>query len=93
MPIYTYRCEECGIQFEQYQKFTDEPLTVCPECGEPSLHKVYSPAGIIFKGSGFYATDHRSPSGQTNHPKKSETSESKTDKTSSTSSTTSSSQD
>lgn len=64
MPIYTYRCDECGVQFDQFQKFTDEPLTVCPECGETSLHKVYTPAGIIFKGSGFYATDHRSPSGQ-----------------------------
>lgn len=64
MPIYTYRCDECGVQFEQFQKFTDEPLKVCPECGDESLHKVYTPAGIIFKGSGFYATDHRSPSGQ-----------------------------
>ncbi len=64
MPIYTYRCDECGVQFEQFQKFSDDPLTVCPECGEESLHKVYTPAGIIFKGSGFYATDNRSPSGQ-----------------------------
>lgn len=70
MPIYTYRCDECGVQFEQYQKFDDEPLSICPECGEPSLHKVYTPAGIIFKGSGFYATDHRSPSGQQAHSHK-----------------------
>lgn len=63
MPIYTYRCENCGVQFDQTQKFTDSPLTKCPECGKKSLHKVYTPVGIVFKGSGFYATDHRSPSG------------------------------
>ena len=63
MPIYTYRCENCGVQFERTQKFTDAPLTRCPECNKKSLHKVYTPVGIVFKGSGFYATDHRSPSG------------------------------
>ncbi len=65
MPTYTYHCDNCGIRFDQYQKFTDEPLMICPECGEPTLHKVYQPVGIIFKGKGFYATDNRSPSGQT----------------------------
>lgn len=63
MPVYTYRCESCGIRFEQTQKFSDAPLTRCPECGKKSLRKVYQPVGIVFKGSGFYATDHRSPSG------------------------------
>ena len=63
MPIYTYRCESCGVQFERNQKFSDAPLTWCPECGKKSLRKVYTPVGIVFKGSGFYATDHRSPSG------------------------------
>lgn len=63
MPVYTYRCEECGVQFEQSQRFSDQPLTRCPECGKKSLRKVYTPVGIVFKGSGFYATDHRSPSG------------------------------
>jgi putative FmdB family regulatory protein len=63
MPIYTYRCENCGVQFERTQKFSDQPLTRCPECGKKTLHKVYTPVGIVFKGSGFYATDHRSPSG------------------------------
>lgn len=63
MPIYTYRCEDCGVQFERNQKFSDAPLTRCPECGKKSLRKVYLPVGIVFKGSGFYATDHRSPSG------------------------------
>lgn len=64
MPVYTYRCESCGVQFEKTQKFTDQPLTRCPECGKKSLRKVYTPVGIVFKGSGFYSTDHRSPSGQ-----------------------------
>lgn len=63
MPVYTYRCESCGVQFDRTQKFSDQPLTRCPECGKKSLRKVYTPVGIVFKGSGFYATDHRSPSG------------------------------
>ncbi|MCL4560988.1 MAG: zinc ribbon domain-containing protein [Chloroflexi bacterium] len=63
MPVYSYRCESCGIQFERFQKFSDQPLTRCPECGKKTLRKVYTPVGIVFKGSGFYATDNRSPSG------------------------------
>src|SRR5512136_125525 len=64
MPIYTYRCESCGVQFERHQSFSDEPLKRCPECSKNSLRKVLTPAGIVFKGSGWYATDHKSPSGQ-----------------------------
>ena len=63
MPVYTYRCESCGVQFERSQKFSDAPLTRCPECGKKTLRKVYTPVGIVFKGSGFYSTDHKSPSG------------------------------
>lgn len=63
MPIYTYRCENCGVQFDYTQKFTDDPLKRCPECEKETLRKVYTPVGVVFKGSGFYATDHRSPSG------------------------------
>ncbi|GAB4531348.1 MAG: zinc ribbon domain-containing protein [Anaerolineales bacterium] len=63
MPVYTYRCENCGIQFERQQKFSDTPLQWCPECNQKALRKVYTPVGIVFKGSGFYATDHRSASG------------------------------
>ena len=62
MPIYTYRCENCGVQFERRQKFSDDPLTVCPECENEALRKVYLPVGIVFKGSGFYSTDNRSSS-------------------------------
>ncbi len=63
MPVYTYRCTNCGVQFDQTQKFSDDALTRCPECSKNTLQKVYTPVGIVFKGSGFYATDHRSPSG------------------------------
>ena len=64
MPIYSYLCEHCGHRFDEFQHFTDDPLTVCPVCKEVSLRKVYQPVGIVFKGKGFYATDNRSPSGQ-----------------------------
>jgi putative FmdB family regulatory protein len=63
MPIYTYRCDNCGVQFDQQQHFSDPPLTRCPECNHKTLRKIFTPVGIVFKGSGFYATDHRSPSG------------------------------
>lgn len=62
MPIYTYRCENCGVRFERQQSFTDQPLTRCPECNKNKLRKVITPAGIVFKGSGWYATDHKSKS-------------------------------
>jgi len=64
MPIYSYKCENCDYHFDQFQHFTDDPLTVCPRCNAVALRKVYQPVGIVFKGKGFYATDNRSPSGQ-----------------------------
>jgi putative FmdB family regulatory protein len=64
MPVCTYRCENCGVQFERTQKFVDAPLTRCPECNKKALRKVYSPVGIVFKCKGWYSTDHKSPSGQ-----------------------------
>ena len=72
MPVYTYRCENCGVQFEKHQSFNDEPLKTCPECRKKSLKKVITPTKIIFKGSGFYATDHRSSSGDVSRSNKSE---------------------
>ena len=63
MPIYTYQCENCGVRFERRQTFSDPILKQCPECSEEALRKVYTPVGIVFKGSGFYSTDNRSPSG------------------------------
>jgi putative FmdB family regulatory protein len=58
VPTYQYTCTECGDPVEAVQKFTDEPLTVCSACGG-RLRKVFSPVGIVFKGSGFYRTDSR----------------------------------
>jgi len=77
MPVYTYRCTNCGFVFDQQQKFSDSSLTRCPECEKKTLQKVFQPVGIGFKGSGFYSTDHRSPSGQgrTPSPKSGESSE------------------
>jgi len=61
MPVYLYHCSNCGVQFEKQQSFSDQSLIRCPECGKKALKKVYQPVGIVFKGSGFYATDHHSP--------------------------------
>jgi putative FmdB family regulatory protein len=58
VPTYQYACTSCGEQIEAVQRFTDDPLTVCPACGG-GLRKVFSPVGIVFKGSGFYRTDSR----------------------------------
>jgi putative FmdB family regulatory protein len=58
VPTYQYACTECGEQLEAVQKFTDDPLTTCEACGG-RLRKVFSPVGIVFKGSGFYRTDSR----------------------------------
>ncbi|HZS75252.1 MAG TPA: FmdB family zinc ribbon protein [Ktedonobacteraceae bacterium] len=57
MPTYEYLCKTCNHRFETWQKMTDEPLTICPECGG-NIRRVLYPAGIVFKGSGFYKTDH-----------------------------------
>ena len=58
MPIYEYLCDDCGFEFERAQSFHDEPLDTCLECGG-TVHRVISPVGIIFKGSGWYITDSR----------------------------------
>ena len=62
MPTYQYACTACDERLEVVQKFTDDPLTVCDECGG-QLRKVYSAVGIVFKGSGFYRNDSRNGSG------------------------------
>ena len=61
MPTYQYTCTECAEPVEVVQKFTDDPLTECVACGG-RLRKVFSPVGIVFKGSGFYRTDSRNGS-------------------------------
>jgi putative FmdB family regulatory protein len=56
MPLYAYECADCGVRFERRQRYSDDPITTCPECGG-HVHRLIQPAGIIFKGSGFYVTD------------------------------------
>ena len=58
MPTYEYECTVCGQHIEVFQRFSEDPLTTCGVCGG-RLRKVFHPAGIVFKGSGFYATDSR----------------------------------
>jgi len=59
MPTYEYLCQACNHRFEQWQHMVDDPLTICPECGG-HIRRVFFPAGIVFKGHGFYKTDHGS---------------------------------
>ncbi len=64
MPVYSYACKSCGHAFDIHQDFSDESLTICPEC-QGRLKKVFGTVGVSFKGSGFYATDSRSSSTST----------------------------
>jgi putative FmdB family regulatory protein len=61
MPIYGYRCDECGHELEVFQSMSDAPLKVCPVCGA-GLRKMLYPVGVQFKGSGFYTTDYKNGS-------------------------------
>jgi putative FmdB family regulatory protein len=58
MPTYEYLCRTCSHRFETWQRMTEEPLSICPECGG-HIRRVLYPAGVIFKGSGFYVNDHK----------------------------------
>ena len=62
MPTYVYRCNECGHEFEEYQSIVDKPLDTCPVCKGKVERIISGGAGFLFKGSGFYITDHRSES-------------------------------
>jgi len=68
MPTYAYRCSNCGVEFERFQKFTDKPLTRCPEC-RGKVNRVPQAAGIVFKGSGWYINDSKSASATTSGKK------------------------
>ena len=84
MPTYQYACTECGHSFEQFQSFSEDALTVCPEC-DGKLRKLFNAVGVVFKGSGFYRTDSRSSSSSA-EPAKSGASSSSSSDSSSTSS-------
>jgi putative FmdB family regulatory protein len=77
VPTYQYSCTECGHFFEQFQSFSEDSLTTCPQC-EGRLRKVFNAVGVVFKGSGFYRTDSRSSSGDGGGSEGSTTSDSKT---------------
>jgi len=66
MPTYQYACQICGHQFEIRQRFSEDPLTECPEC-RGRIRRIISPVGIIFKGSGFYITDNKAKHGLNGH--------------------------
>ena len=77
MPIYEYECEACGNRFELIQRLSDDPVVICPKCGQPKVHKLMSSPAIQFKGSGFYINDYaKKGSGE---PAKSGGTESKSD--------------
>ena len=63
MPIYGYRCTQCGHELEAFQNMSDPPMRVCPECMGP-LQKMLYPVGVVFKGSGFYSTDYNKGGGK-----------------------------
>ncbi|RVW10682.1 FmdB family transcriptional regulator [Prescottella agglutinans] len=88
MPTYSYACTECDNRFDIVQSFTDDTLTVCPECSG-KLRKLFNSVGIVFKGSGFYRTDSRGGSSTASEPAKKSDSSSSTS-TSSTSGSSSS---
>lgn len=71
MPTYEYACTDCGDRLEVVQSFSDASLTMCPECGG-KLRKVFSPVGVVFKGSGFYKTDSRKAGSHGDKPAKSD---------------------
>lgn len=90
MPTYEYACRDCGEHLEVVQSFKDAPLTECGRCGG-TLRKVFSAAGIIFKGSGYYVTDSRKSGASADSGSSSESSSSTSKDSTSSSSDTSSS--
>ncbi len=79
MPLYEYQCTACGLRFERRQHFDDPPIERCPQCGGKVI-RLIQPAGIIFKGSGFYVTDHRAKSSVSTPGSRKETGETKESK-------------
>jgi putative FmdB family regulatory protein len=82
MPLYEYRCEACGHQFEVIQKFSDEPIAVCPKCGSGPVAKLLSSPAFQFKGTGWYITDYaRKGASEGKESKEKPTADSKESKT------------
>jgi len=90
VPTYQYACTECDHAFEQVQSFSEDALSVCPQC-EGKLRKVYNAVGVVFKGSGFYRTDNRAEAKSSSTTASSSTSAASTSSASTSSSSDSSS--
>lgn len=74
MPIYEYRCQGCGSEWEEVQKITESPVEVCPECGEPQAHRLISRTNFVLRGAGWYVSDYgRGSGGRAGEKKSSET--------------------
>jgi putative FmdB family regulatory protein len=84
VPTYDYRCDDCGHEFDVFQRMSEDSLTDCPHCERPNLRRLIgSGAGIIFKGSGFYETDYKrskTDTGKSESSKKESSSDSKESK-------------
>lgn len=88
MPLYEYHCESCGHRFEVIQKFSDDPVSVCPNCGKGPVVKLLSSPAIQFKGSGWYITDYaRKDSGKSSSSSSSTSGSSSTTESSATNTT------
>jgi putative FmdB family regulatory protein len=79
MLTYEYECLSCGHQFEEFQKMMDKPIEICPKCKGKVQRKISGGGGVLFKGSGFYITDHRSESYKKKAKEEKERSEPKLD--------------
>jgi len=75
MPTYQYQCDNCGFEFEEFQRISDNPIEICPECGGHTHRVISGGAGFLLKGSGFYTTDYRPSSYKEAAKKEKETSD------------------
>ncbi len=91
MPIYEYRCDSCGAEWEDMQRITEAPTEICPECGAHQAHRLISRTSFVLKGSGWYVTDYGKGTGGNAGEKKKPSSDTKKESSSSDSKTTSAS--
>ncbi len=68
MPTYEYECGNCGHRFDKFQSMSEDPLKICPKCGQPVRRLIGTGAGIVFKGAGFHANDYRRSSAASARP-------------------------
>ena len=78
MPVYAYRCSNCNLDFERMQRFSDAPITECPDCKAQDVKRVIQPVGIIFKGTGWYVKDSKAANSAGKPPDKGKSSDKET---------------